>query len=307
MAGAWIARAWIAGAWIAGAWIAGPPTPRLGDDPAGTEIRPLASPFPLGMVTVNPTPFLDLVAMATLETAVASPSGAEAVGAHSLGLPDFSSASYKDAYSRINAIVIEGEQEAHDNYISIGTLIPEQAEELSRLARMELKHMRGFTACANNLGVTADMPFAKEFFSPLHQNFQTALAEGKVVTCLLIQALLIEAFAIAAYHIYIPVADPFARKITEGVVKDEYTHLNYGQEWLKANLATAREELEQANRQNLPRVRKMLQQVAADASVLQMEQEDLMADFLSSYQEALVEVGFTNREIAKMAAAALVG
>lgn len=298
---------WIAGAWIAWPWIAGAPSPRLGDDPAGTEIRPLASPFSLGMVTVNPTPFLDLVAMATLETAVASLSGAEAVGSHSLGLPDFSSASYKDAYSRINAIVIEGEQEAHDNYISIGTLIPEQAEELSRLARMELKHMRGFTACANNLGVTADMPFAKEFFSPLHQNFQTALAEGKVVTCLLIQAILIEAFAISAYHIYIPVADPFARKITEGVVKDEYTHLNYGQEWLKANLATAREELEQANRQNLPLVRKMLQQVAADASVLQMEQEDLMADFLSSYQEALVEVGFTNREIAKMAAAALVG
>ena len=259
------------------------------------------------MVTVNGTPFLTPVAMATLETAVASPSGAEAVDSQALGLPDFSSATYKDAYSRINAIVIEGEQEAHDNYISIGTLIPEQAEELTRLARMELKHMRGFTACANNLGVTADMPFAKQFFSPLHRNFQTALAEGKVVTCLLIQAILIEAFAISAYHIYIPVADPFARKITEGVVKDEYTHLNYGQEWLKANLDTAREELEQANRQNLPLVRKMLEQVAADASVLQMEQEDLMADFLSSYQEALVEVGFTNREIAKMAAAALVG
>ena len=37
-------------------------------------------------------------------------------------LPDFSSEAYKDAYSRINAIVIEGEQEAHDNYISLGTL-----------------------------------------------------------------------------------------------------------------------------------------------------------------------------------------
>ena len=210
-------------------------------------------------------------------------------------LPDFSSELYKDAYSRINAIVIEGEQEAHDNYLSIGTLIPDQAEELGRLARMEIKHMKGFTACANNLGVTADMPFAKEFFAPLHGNFQTALAEGKVVTCLLIQAILIEAFAISAYHIYIPVADPFARKITEGVVKDEYTHLNYGQQWLKANRA------------NLPLVRKMLEQVASDASVLQMDQEDLMADFLSSYQEALLDVGLTSREIARMAAAALVG
>jgi fatty aldehyde decarbonylase len=222
------------------------------------------------------------------------------------GLPDFSTETYKDAYSRINAIVIEGEQEAHDNYISIGTLLPDQADELSRLARMELKHMKGFTACANNLGVTADMGFAKEFFSPLHGNFQRALSEGKVVTCLLIQALLIEAFAISAYHIYIPVADPFARKITEGVVKDEYTHLNYGQEWLKANLESSREELEQANRDNLPLVRKMLDQVAGDAAVLHMDKEDLIEDFLIAYQEALTEIGFTTREIAKMAAAALV-
>ncbi|MCP9887764.1 aldehyde oxygenase (deformylating) [Cyanobium sp. ATX 6A2] len=220
-------------------------------------------------------------------------------------LPDFTTASYKDAYSRINAIVLEGEQEAHDNYIALGTLLSDQAEELAGLARMELKHKKGFTACAKNLGVTADMDFAREFFAPLHNNFQQALAAGKVTTCLLIQAILIEAFAISAYHIYIPVADPFARKITEGVVKDEYTHLNYGQEWLKANLETVREELMQANRDNLPLVRRMLEQVSADAAVLHMEQEDLMADFLSCYQETLMDIGLTSREIARMAASAL--
>lgn len=222
-------------------------------------------------------------------------------------LPDFSSAAYKDAYSRINAIVIEGEQEAHDNYISIGTLLPDEAEELGRLARMELKHKKGFNACAANLGVEADMPFAREFFTPLRDNFQVALAEGKVATCLLIQAILIEAFAISAYHIYIPVADPFARRITESVVKDEYTHLNYGQVWLRANRESIRAEFEQANRDNLPLVRRMLDQVTKDAAVLHMDQEDLMADFLSSYQESLTEIGFSSREIARMAAAALVG
>lgn len=221
-------------------------------------------------------------------------------------LPDFKSDVYKDAYSRINAIVIEGEQEAHDNYVALSTLMPEQAEELARLALMELKHMKGFTACGNNLGVTPDMDFAREFFLPLRDNFKTALEKGEVVTCLLIQAILIEAFAISAYHIYIPVADPFARKITEGVVQDEYTHLNYGQEWLKANFEASREELEQANRDNIPHVRRMLEGVAADAAVLKMGKEDLMADFLSSYQEALTEIGFTPREIARMAAAALV-
>ncbi len=220
-------------------------------------------------------------------------------------LPDFSSASYKDAYSRINAIVIEGEQEAHDNYISLGTLIPDQAEELKGLARMEMKHMKGFTACGNNLGVTADMDFARTFFAPLHGNFQQALKEGKVVTCLLIQALLIEAFAISAYHIYIPVADPFARKITEGVVKDEYTHLNYGQEWLKANFEASKDELMEANKVNLPLIRSMLEEVAKDAAVLHMEKEDLIEDFLIAYQEALNEIGFSSRDIARMAAAAL--
>ena len=222
-------------------------------------------------------------------------------------LPDFTSHAYRDAYSRINAIVIEGEQEAHDNYIALGTLLHDQEEELAKLARMELRHLRGFQSCAKNLKVTADMPFAREFFAPLRNNFQEAMAKGQITTCILIQAILIEAFAISAYHIYIPVADPFARKITEGVVKDEYTHLNYGQEWLKANLDTVRDELIQANRANLPLVRTMLEQVAGDAAVLQMDKEDLMADFMTSYQEVLTEIGFNSREIARMATAALVG
>ena len=58
-------------------------------------------------------------------------------------MPDFSSDSYKDSYSRINAIVIEGEKEAHDNYVSIGTLIPEKAEELKKLAVMDLNQLKG--------------------------------------------------------------------------------------------------------------------------------------------------------------------
>ena len=263
------------------------------------EVWTQVSRNPGGLVIVCRIQCVELLLMPTLNAPEVSVlEGQDA-------LPDFTTAAYKDAYSRINAIVIEGEQEAHDNYISLGTLIPEQAEELSRLARMEMKHMKGFTACARNLGVEADMPFAKEFFGPLHGNFQSALREGKVVTCLLIQALLIEAFAISAYHIYIPVADPFARKITEGVVKDEYTHLNYGQEWLKANFEASKEEMFEANKANLPLIRSMLEDVASDAAVLHMEKEDLIEDFLIAYQEALNEIGFSSRDIAKMAAAAL--
>jgi len=221
------------------------------------------------------------------------------------GLPDFSTEEYKDAYSRINAIVIEGEQEANDNFVAIGSLIPEDKEELERLGRMELKHKRGFIACGRNLGVKPDMDFAKKFFGPLHENFLKASEEGKIATTLLIQAILIEAFAISAYHVYIRVADPFAKKITEGVVMDEYFHLNYGEKWIKENLASVKDELMKANKVNLPLVKSMLDQVAADASVLHMDKEELMEEFMIAYQDALMAIGLDNREIARMALAAV--
>jgi fatty aldehyde decarbonylase len=215
---------------------------------------------------------------------------------------DYQSEVYKDAYSRINAIVIEGEEEAFNNYQQLADLLPNDADELKKLAKMEFRHKKGFEACGKNLSVTPDLAFAKEFFAELHGNFQKAAAAGKTVTCLLIQSLIIECFAISAYNIYIPVADDFARKITEGVVQDEYMHLNYGEAWLKANFEASRTELEEANKQNLPLVWKMLNQVEPDAKVLAMEREALVEDFMIAYGEALANIGFSTRDIMRMSA-----
>lgn len=213
---------------------------------------------------------------------------------------NYTSATYKDAYSRINAIVIEGEQEAHENYIQLAQLLPNDSDELLKLAKMEARHKKGFEACGRNLEVEPDLVFAKEFFSKLHQNFQDAAAAGQIATCLVIQGLIIECFAIAAYNIYIPMADPFARKITEGVVKDEYTHLNFAEVWLKENFEANKAEVDAANRQNLPLVWQMLNQVETDAKVLGMEKDAMVEDFMIQYSEALENIGFTTREIMKM-------
>lgn len=215
---------------------------------------------------------------------------------------DYRSETYKDAYSRINAIVIEGEQEANSNYKQLAELMPADKEELLKLAKMENRHMKGFQACGRNLDVTPDMDFAREFFADLHRNFQEAAAQNRIVTCLLIQSLIIECFAISAYNIYIPVADDFARKITEGVVQDEYMHLNFGEVWLKAHFEESKAELEEANRQNLPLVWRMLNQVEQDAKVLLMEKDALVEDFMISYGDALNNIGFNTREIMRMSA-----
>ncbi len=218
---------------------------------------------------------------------------------------DFQTETYKDAYSRINAIVIEGEQEAHDNYLTLAEMLADKKEELIGLSKMENRHKKGFQACGRNLKVTPDMEFAKKFFSQLHGNFQTAAASGEIVTCLLIQSLIIECFAIAAYNIYIPVADDFARKITEGVVKEEYMHLNFGEVWLNAHFEASKAELEAANRQNLPIIWKLLNAVADDARVLGMEKDALIEDFMIAYGEALGNIGFNNRDIMRMSAQGL--
>ena len=215
---------------------------------------------------------------------------------------DFQSETYRDAYSRINAIVIEGEQEAYENYIKLAELLPDSQDQLILLSKMESRHKKGFEACGRNLQVVPDLEFARKFFAPLHENFKAAASENKVVTCLLIQSLIIECFAIAAYNIYIPVADAFARKITEGVVKDEYSHLNFGEVWLKEHFETSKAELEAANRQNLPIVWQMLNQVADDAEVLAMEKDALVEAFMIQYGEALSNIGFTTRDIMRLSA-----
>ena len=156
-------------------------------------------------------------------------------------LPDFTSESYKDAYSRINAVVIEGEQRSLPNFLDLAKLIPEHADELVRLGKDGEKAYEWFCACGKKSCCKARYAFCENLFLKLHNNFLEAFKVGDTTTCLLIQCILIESFAISAYHVYIRVADPFAKRITEGVVQDEYLHLNYGQEWLKANLRDSQE------------------------------------------------------------------
>ncbi|WP_287129890.1 aldehyde oxygenase (deformylating) [Candidatus Cyanaurora vandensis] len=220
---------------------------------------------------------------------------------------DYQSAVYKDAYSRINALVIEGEAQAVHNYEQLAELIPAEAETLRKLAAMENRHRAGFTACGRNLQVEPDMAFAKRFFQSLEDNFRVAADTGDLAACLVIQSLIIECFAIAAYNIYIPVADEFARRITENVVKDEYLHLNFGQEYLQRNFDQIKAGVERANAVNLPLVWQMLNGVTEDAQVLGMEREALVEDFMIGYGGALGEIGFSTREVMKMSSHGLRG
>jgi fatty aldehyde decarbonylase len=213
---------------------------------------------------------------------------------------DFHSDTYKNAYSRINAIVIEGERQAFERYRRLSDLLPDHHETFVRLCEMEKQHEQSFQACGRNLQVTPDTDFARQCFAPLHQNFQTAAEQGKVVTCLAIQSLIVECFAIAAFNSYIPVADPFARQTTERVIDEKYDRVNFGEQWLQAHFEASKAEIEQANAQNLPLVWQLLDRLKADAETLGMEQEALVEEFTIAYGELLGNIGFETREIMRM-------
>lgn len=218
---------------------------------------------------------------------------------------DFYSDPYRIAFSRINGIAIKGEQEADDNFMRLAEILPENAEELIHLAKIESRHRKSFEACGRNLDVTPDLEGAQEFFADLHRLFQEAASANKVATCLLIQSLVIECFAIAAYNNYIPVADDFARKVTKGVVKDEYNHLNFGKIWIKKHFQEIKDEIEAANLEILPIIWRMLNQVEADVKALGMDKQALIEEFIVHYGDALYQVGFSTRDILRMSSHAL--
>ncbi|MGI0488027.1 aldehyde oxygenase (deformylating) [Pantanalinema rosaneae CENA516] len=215
---------------------------------------------------------------------------------------DFQSESYKDAYSRINAIAIVGEQLAFENFLQLAQLLPQYDKPLLQLAKVENRHKKSFQTCGKNLNVIPDLHFAWNFFAALHHNFQGAVDRGQVVTCLLIQSLIIECFAIAAYSTYLPVADDFARRITETVIQDEQAHLTFGETWLKRNFATSRSELKHANQANLPLIWEMLNQVEADVQTIGIDKAAIVETFMMHYGEALGNIGFSTREILQLSA-----
>lgn len=204
----------------------------------------------------------------------------------------YDSPTYRQAYSRINGMVVVGEGLADRHFRRLAKLLPHDREELLRLGAMEARHARDFVGCGRNLGVKADAALAHRLLAPLHQQFQEAEAQGDLVSCLVIQCLIIECFAVAAYRLYLPVADPYAAPITAAVMADEREHLNYGQQWLRPRFAAMAHQVEACARRAVPVALGMLAELGDDLTTLGIDPAELVAEFTVLFQESLEAIGF---------------
>ncbi len=205
---------------------------------------------------------------------------------------DIASPTYLDAYSRINGMVVVGEGLADRHFRLLSRAIPEDQQQLERLAAMEGRHVSDFVGCGRNLGVKPDVVLARQLFAPLHALFLERDREGDLAGCLVIQGLVVECFAVAAYHHYLPVADAYAAPITAAVIEDEGEHLGYAERWLQERFAAVEPAAVAISRRALPITLVILQRLAGDLRAIGIDPIDLLASFTELFQQALETIGF---------------
>ncbi len=221
----------------------------------------------------------------------------------------YTSPAYRQAYSRINGLVIVGEGLADRHFRQLAVLLPGDREELLRLGAMEARHARDFVGCGRNLQVRADGGLARHLLEPLQRQFSAAAAAGDLVGCLVIQCLIIECFAVAAYRLYLPVADAYAAPITRRVLADEAEHLNYGEQWLRQRFSAVAGAVEACALRAVPVALALLQTLQADLLTIGIQPAELVAEFSATFQSSLQSLGFSagqsQRLLSRAAARAL--
>jgi fatty aldehyde decarbonylase len=206
------------------------------------------------------------------------------------------SAAYCDAYSRINALVIVGEGLADSHFRLLASLLPEDRDDLLRLAAMEGRHARDFAGCGRELGIRPDLPLAQRLFVPLHRLFRDAVRTGDRVSALVIQCLIVESFAVAAYRCYQPVADAYVAPILQTVLDDEAEHLDYGERWLAVGFPDVAAPIAACCERAVPIVLAMLNAVRADLTAIGIDPAELVGEFVGCFHAAIETVGFEPRQ-----------
>lgn len=200
---------------------------------------------------------------------------------------------YRDAYSRINAMVVVGEGLADRHFRLLARAMPDDRDELLRLAAMEGRHARDFVGCGRHLGVRPALGMARQLFAPLHELFLGCDRRGDLAGCLVIQGLIVECFALAAYHAYLPVADAYARPITAAVIADEGDHLGYAERWLASRFSAVEPATLEVCQRALPITLAILQRLADDLQAIGIDPLELLAGFAELFQGALEAIGFS--------------
>ena len=146
---------------------------------------------------------------------------------------------------------------------------------------------------------------ARLLFAPLHELFLRCNQQGDLPGCLVIQGLIVECFALSAYHAYLPVADAYAQPITAAVISDEGEHLGYAERWLHAHFDAAQVSTGTVSRKALHITLAILQTMAKDMKAIGMDPHEVLANFSELFLQALKASGFDQTAARRIVTGAL--
>jgi fatty aldehyde decarbonylase len=134
------------------------------------------------------------------------------------------------------AQAVTGELVAAMNYAALAGICddPQEAEEAREHAAIERAHAAAFTAAGRKIGIDVVSNVDGKYWKRLREAFMRCVAERDVIGCLIVQEIMLEAFALASYTRVAIVAPGSLGRVFGAIAADEQEHADHAMAILKA-------------------------------------------------------------------------
>jgi len=134
------------------------------------------------------------------------------------------------------AQAVTGELVAAMNYAALAEICddPEEVREALEHAAIERSHAAAFTAAGRKLGVDIVSNVDGKHWKRLREAFMQCVAERDYVGCLIVQEIMLEAFALASYTRVAKVAPGSLSRVFGVIAAEEQVHASHAMAILKA-------------------------------------------------------------------------
>jgi fatty aldehyde decarbonylase len=139
-------------------------------------------------------------------------------------------------WNDVLAQAVTGELVAAMNYAALAEICddPDEAAEARHHAAIERAHAAAFAAAGRKIGVEVVSNVDGKHWKRLRESFLRCAAERDTIGCLIIQEIMLEAFALASYARVAKVAPDALGKVFGAIAADEQEHANHALAILRA-------------------------------------------------------------------------
>lgn len=136
----------------------------------------------------------------------------------------------------ILAQAVTGELMAAMNYTALSTICdePEEVAEALEHAQGEQGHAAAFAAEGGKLGVDVPNNVNAKYWKRIRESFMRSIAERDFMACLIVQEIMLEAFAVASYTRVAKAAPGSLGKTFAAIAAQEEEHIGHALEILRA-------------------------------------------------------------------------